>query len=247
MKLHVLGSSSKGNGYLLRAESSGEVLALEAGVRLSAVKREFNFNISSISGLLVTHRHGDHAGYIREFANAGIPVYTAADTIRHAELEGVHCVNEIQPMKPFNIGTFQVIAFDVLHDVPCLGFLIRHSECGTVLFATDTRYLKNRFGGLNNILIECNYRLDILDANTQAGFVSPVRRDRTIRSHMSYKTCLETLQANDLSAVNNIVLIHLSPDNSHASEFVSGIYGATGKNVIAAAKGLVIDFDKTPY
>jgi hypothetical protein len=64
---------------------------------------------------------------------------------------------------------------------------------------------------------------------------------------MSYDTCKETLLANDLSAVNNIVLIHLSDLNSNATEFQSGIAEATGKTVHVASKGMEIDFNKIPF
>lgn len=247
MKLHVLGSSSSGNAYLLRSETTGAVLAIEAGVRFSCIKKALGFDISNIKGLVATHRHGDHTGCIKGYIDAGIPTYVIEDVISHRKLEGCYNVHEVKLRRPFHVGAFSIIAFEVMHDVPCVGFLIKHEECGTVLFATDTYYLTNRFSGLNNILIECNYRLDILNANTDAGIISPVRRSRTIKSHMSYETCLETLQANDLSEVNNIMLIHLSPDNSHASEFVRGIHAATGKTVLAASKGMIIDFNKTPY
>lgn len=247
MKLYVLGSSSSGNCYLLRSETAGEVLAIEAGVRFKQVKQTLKFDIASIKALLATHRHADHTGHIKDFIAAGIPTYTIPDVIEHRRLEQYHNIHPIYSKKTFKAGSFSIIHFDVIHDVPCVGFLIRHPECGTVLFATDTCYLCNKFSGLNNILIECNYRLDVLNRNTEAGIISPVRRSRTIKSHMSYDTCLETLQANDLSHVNNILLIHLSADNSHAAEFTSGIHTATGKNVLAATKGMVIEFNKTPY
>jgi hypothetical protein len=124
---------------------------------------------------------------------------------------------------------------------------ITHAETGNVLFATDTYYLAYTFKGLNNILIECNYRQDILDENYQAGRVPKAQRDRTIESHMSFDTCRETLQANDLRAVNNIVLMHLSDGNSNAAEFWTGIADTTNKQVYVANKGMVLSFNKTPF
>jgi phosphoribosyl 1,2-cyclic phosphodiesterase len=89
--------------------------------------------------------------------------------------------------------------------------------------------------------------MDILEENTQNGRVSATQRNRTLQSHMSYDTCLETLRANDLSKVNNIVLIHLSNGNSHAQEFKDGIQKATGKNVHIAESGLELLLNKTPF
>jgi hypothetical protein len=68
-----------------------------------------------------------------------------------------------------------------------------------------------------------------------------------MKSHCSFDTCRETLLANDLSKVNNIVLIHLSDGNANASEFKQGIIDATGKTVHIAEKGMTINFNKSPF
>jgi len=64
---------------------------------------------------------------------------------------------------------------------------------------------------------------------------------------MSFATCKEALLANNLSGVNNIVLIHLSDGNSNAREFQRDIHNATGKTVHVADKGMTIFFNKTPF
>jgi phosphoribosyl 1,2-cyclic phosphodiesterase len=146
------------------------------------------------------------------------------------------------------IGNFTVIPFDVKHDAAePLGFLIKHEETGLVLFATDTYFVPYNFPGLNNILIEANYRMDLLEANIKAGKIPAALRDRTLQSHMSLATCLEALQANDLSKVNNIVLIHLSDGNSNADEFRQEVHRATGKTVHVADKGMKIKLSITPF
>jgi len=249
MKLHVLGSSSSGNCYLLQSETTGEVLAIEAGVKFSEVKKALNFDVSHIVGILVSHEHGDHAGQLVRFAHGTMAcIYMSDGTAKAKKMERYAWTRTLFPMMKVQIGSFQVMPFDVQHDAAePMGFLIKHEECGVAVFATDTYYLKYRFDGVSNWMLECNYRQDILDRNTSMGLITPARRDRTIKSHMSYETCLETLQANDLSKVNNIVLLHLSSDNSNAAEFVRGIEEATGKHVVAARKGLAMDFNKTPY
>lgn len=148
----------------------------------------------------------------------------------------------------FKLGSFTILPFDVKHDAAePLGFLIYHPEAGNILFATDTYYIPYTFEGLNQILIECNYRQDILEANIAKGKLPRALRDRTLESHMSFHTCLEALQANDLSKVNNIVLIHLSDENSNEIEFKRDIHEQTGKNVHIAQKGLTINFNKQPF
>lgn len=248
MKLRVLGSSSSGNCYLLQSETTGEVLALEAGIRFDRVKHALDFDIGRIVGCCITHEHGDHAKYARDFLQAYIPVYMSVGTCQALSLQRYQHLYTLKPMQQQRAGSFLVMPFPVQHDATePFGWLINHPECGNVLFATDTYYLRYRFSGLSNILIECNYRLDILRENMRAGRIDHKRYERTVKSHMSYGTCRSTLLANDLSKVNNIILIHLSADNSNAADFVQGIREATGKNVVAATPGLDINFNKTPF
>lgn len=248
MELRVLGSSSRGNGYLLRAEKTGEVLAIEAGVKLSEVKKALDFNVKSIVGCIISHEHGDHAGQLVRYLHANIDCYMSHGTAEAVGWEGAWGLHTLRPMERRQIGSFEVMPFPVQHDAKePFGWLIKHEECGVVLFATDTYYLKYRFDGLSNWLIECNYMQEVLERNYEAGLIAPSRRDRVLKSHLSYETLQETLAANDLSKTNNIVLLHLSDDNSDEAAMVNGIAAATGKNVVAAKKGLVVELNKTPY
>jgi phosphoribosyl 1,2-cyclic phosphodiesterase len=246
MQLKVLGSSSHGNSYLL--ENDREALILEAGVKFAEVKRSLNYNITKVVGCLITHEHKDHAGHINEVLGACIPVWASEGTIKNTSIKGDRLPLYCESGSLFKLGGFRIIPFETKHDcAEPLGFFINHEETGNVLFATDTYYLPCTFGGLNNVLIECNYRLDILERNIAAGLIPSAVRNRTIQSHFSYEHCLQALQANDISAVNNIVLIHLSDGNSDAKAFQEGIKDATGKRVHIAEPGLEINFNKTPF
>jgi uncharacterized surface protein with fasciclin (FAS1) repeats len=64
---------------------------------------------------------------------------------------------------------------------------------------------------------------------------------------MSLDTCKRTLKANDLSQVNNIVLIHLSDGNSDAARFKREVQEVTGKTVWIADAGMEIPFNRTPF
>lgn len=246
MELIVLGSSSAGNCYVLQNDT--EALIIECGVSLLSVKKAVDYNVSKIVGALVTHEHGDHASYVNVFLQNRIPVYLSSGTMSKMTIKGTFLPLLLEAKNRVKIGNFTVIPFDAEHDAEePFGFLINHPETGNVLFATDTFYLKYKFDGLNNILIECNYRTDILQKNILAGRVPDLLLSRTLKSHMSYDTCIRTLKANDLSRVNNIVLIHLSDGNSNAQEFKTGVENETGKTVFIAEKGMKIPFNKTPF
>lgn len=245
MELKVLGSSSKGNSYIL--ENSTEALVIECGVPLSEVKKAVGFNIRKIVGAIISHEHGDHSAYYKEFLNARIPVYCSTGTFNILKTE------RQSPFLIYNgitakLGGFTILPFDVKHDcAEPFGFVIKHEETGNILFVTDSYFVPYTFANLNNIIIEANYSKDILQRNIDAGRIPPTHANRLLESHMSLETCLEALQANDLRKVNNIVLIHLSDGNSNADEFREAVSKATAKTVTIADKGVIIKFNKTPF
>lgn len=56
MKIQCLGSSSSGNGYILKS-NNGEVLILEAGLKFREYKEALNFDIKSVRACVVSHAH----------------------------------------------------------------------------------------------------------------------------------------------------------------------------------------------
>lgn len=113
MILTVLGSSSKGNCYLL--EYKGEILILDAGVSFKEVQKALNFKLDKVIGVLVTHEHMDHLKYAADFANNGIDVYASAGTFEKLNLCG-HRFKKIGALEQFLISNFTILPFDVQHD-----------------------------------------------------------------------------------------------------------------------------------
>ena len=244
MKLHILGSSSSGNSYILQGETC--TLLIEAGMPLKEVKKELNFDLSNIAGILISHRHGDHFKYVKDFIKAGVIVCASVDTLNACKFHS-HNFRVLQAKQKYNIGSFIVMPFEVKHDVECFGFLLNHPEMGLTLFCTDTMYLPYKFPGLNNLILEANYSEDIINERIANGDNTQLLKNISITNHMSFNTCKEILRVNDLKDVINIVLIHLSDGNSDAKLFKSEIEVLTCKQVHIAEPGLVIDFNKEAF
>ena len=244
MKLKTISTGSIGNGYIL--ETDTEALLIECGVKFSEIKKAIDFNFSKIVGCIVTHEHGDHAKYINDYMKNGVKIYATKGTFAKTVFSVKnHNQIEISTSKPFQVGNFKIIAFDINHDAAePVGFLIYHPECGTTLYLTDTSYSNYIFNGLNNLIIESNYSDEILEKKL---YGNTFLRDRIIGSHLSLETLIEMLSRNDLSKVNNIVLIHLSDSNSNAVEFKNAVRKATNCNVTVADANQTIPFDKTPF
>jgi phosphoribosyl 1,2-cyclic phosphodiesterase len=185
--------------------------------------------------------------YAADVLNAGIVVYTSAGTMEKLDIGWRNSV-QVKAKQSIMVGEFQVMPFGVKHDAAePLGFLINHPETGNVLFLTDTLYAPFRFRNLNQVIIEANFCERIIDRRMREEG-NKFHRDRVVQSHMSIETCKQVLAANDLSQVNNIVLIHLSDRNSHEDRFRTEVQQLTGKTVHVASKGMTIEnFNLTPF
>lgn len=242
MKLRCLGSSSSGNCYILSNEN--EAIILEAGVKFSAIKKALNFDLSKIKGVVISHLHGDHSLSVKDFIYSGIPVLADESVFSHY---GVSPSIIAKHQQSYKFGGFSVKPFSVEHDVPTFGFLLNHEEMGKTVFMTDTGTIDYTFKGLSNIMVEANFCDDIMYRNVMNGAIHPVHEERVKRSHLSIQRCEEWLSYMDLSNVNNIVLLHLSSQNSDAISFQERIKTRFAKNVHVARKGLNIPFDKHPF
>ena len=229
MELKVLGSSSNGNCYIL--DNGKEALILEAGVRFQEVKKALGYNLRKVVGCLITHRHNDHAKYIKAMVDNGFHTLALADVWENKGVWGSRSV-AIVPKHGYKLGQFKVLPFNACHDVPCVGYLIEHPECLSL------------FPRLNHILIECNYSMPKLIEAVNAGITPKSQIDRLPNSHMELQTCKSVLSELDLANVYNIVLLHLSDHNSDRLKFVSEIERQTGKAVYAATPNMDIDITK---
>lgn len=243
MELECLGSSSAGNCYLLKAKD--ETLILECGVPFAEVKKALGWTLRAVAGCLVSHEHKDHSRSIADCMRCGIQVLAPEDAFKGIRNRAF--ARPIEPMRGYKIGGFKAFALPMSHDVPCLGYVIEHEEMGKTLFATDTMMLEHRVAGLSHIMVEANYSDDILQANMDSGAVPHTLRDRLMRTHMELRTAAAFVKSQDLSHANEIVLLHLSSQNSDPERFRAEIARASGKPVHIAAKGLKIDFSKQPY
>lgn len=234
MSIKVLASGSAGNCYLLETEK--EILILECGIRYKDILKGLNFDLSKVVGCLVSHEHKDHCKVVDEIMNASIDVYMSGGTKEGIDFKSsaTHRINIVKHGKRYKIGGFDVVPFNVEHDVSePLGFLLQHKELGRILFATDTYYLRNTFINVDHILIECNYSEDILEE-------IPPYRARVLKSHMSLETLKETLKTWELSRTKDITLIHISEGNGEPKRFRKEIEELTGIKTYVAMPGLEI-------
>lgn len=223
MKLKVLGSGSSGNCYIL--ESEAEALIIESGLPFIKVKKALDFNVRKIVGVICSHSHKDHSGFISEYEKAGIPVFKPYES----EMERQVCT----------YGGFIVKSFPLVHDIACYGFYAAEPSMGSLIYASDTEYVKWRFKNANHILVEANYAKEFL-CDVDAG---SAKRDHVLTGHMEIETTCEFLKANNNPTLRNVVLCHLSRSNADAEQFKAKAQKVVNCSVYVADEGLEVDLD----
>lgn len=245
MLLRCCGSGSSGNSYALIADN-GEILAIEAGCKFLDFKKMIDWKISNVVGCIVSHEHGDHARYIKDFMKAGIPVCTAFETQTALETITGERTIAIPPRTARQIGSFTVTPFNVPHDteIECYGYLIKHEEMGQLLFLTDLEYCKYNFSKLNieHIMVEANYDMQFVDRDEP-------NYEHRLRGHMSLDTALKFISTNDNPALRNVVLLHLSDKNADSEQFLHKIKETVkyGADCYIAEKRLEVDLNLCPF
>lgn len=247
MKLHVISSSSAGNCYVLESEASA--LVIECGASPETMFARTGIDARKFVGAIVTHEHGDHAAHIGKYADRAIDVYTSRGTLAACHIDKAHRAHALRPMQSAMVGDFVVRAFDVKHDAAePFGYIIEHEECGKILFATDTHFIRYNFKSLrlNHILIEANYSQEELDENIARGTINPAQAARVRTSHLSIGAACDMVKANETAELSTVVLLHLSNANSFADAFAAQMRKtARFARVFVADKGLIVALNKS--
>src|SRR5512139_2560838 len=120
LRFASLGSGSEGNALVVQAGRT-KVL-MDCGFNLSgSVARLARLGLAphDLSGIVVTHEHGDHiAGVARLARKYSLPVWLTHGTLRtqFKTLGGLPNVTEINPHDSFHIGEVLVQPYLVPHD-----------------------------------------------------------------------------------------------------------------------------------
>ena len=211
MRLTCYASGSTGNLYSLTDGTTS--LLIEAGLPLKEMQRLTGHTLSTFDDCYISHRHNDHCAGYSDLLSRGVCVVFGGDLTQGFDIA----------------GTVEVRAFEVKHTVPNHGFIFKsHRDGESCVFMTDLSYSPARFDFSPTIFaIECNYADDLIPSDC-------AREDSIFGAHMSLKTCIEALKANDLSRTREIWLLHLSSAHSDEARFVREVQEATGIPTFAA-------------
>lgn len=244
MLVKTTATGSKGNNYALI--SGEEILLLECGVPAKEMLKTIDYQTSKVVGCLLSHEHGDHAKYIKQYMQYGVKVYGSDEVQSNIELIYGEKIEGIKRMNRKKLGSFSVIPFRVPHgETECDGWLIDSPE-GKLLFITDAEYCPYDFSkmNINYGLIECNYSMDNISFEHDE-----VKNRRVVQTHMEVQTCKRLIQSINSESIRSIGLIHLSAENGNPQRFRDEIRSVVDSdvNVWIAEKGTEKEFRLMPF
>ncbi|MFT8610553.1 MAG: MBL fold metallo-hydrolase [Liquorilactobacillus nagelii] len=239
IEVKVFGSGSSGNCYLL--DNGIDQLMIETGLPFKKVAPRMNFNFERLRSILISHEHNDHSKYLKQFLERTMASsFMSEGTFNRlfkseSDYENYGQCKFIKNRNKYQIGSFTVQPFDVEHDAAePLGFLII-SGTDRLLYATDTYYVKYHFKNVTQMLVEMNYSVDVLREEIADGIeLAAILKNRLYTSHFEMKTSLEFIKANISDKLQQIILIHLSGNNSYPDLFKRKTQELTGIPVYLA-------------
>lgn len=243
MKIECLGSSSKGNCYIVELES-GDVIILDAGVPYSLIKKALGYRRTKVLGVLLTHEHGDHSRAVKAMLDDGLKIYTSEGTAKALGIEDKpRVLKAVAGRKIVLKENVHAMALNAVHpaEEPFLFTLSDRSTKENLVFLTDTAYVEYAFNGFSYYLIECNYVSSIAKDKRKHGTYS------MSEGHMSLTSTLQLLESSDLSKARQIILLHLSDSNSDSNLMIQEVYEATGVATDVADEGKLWVFEPFPF
>lgn len=229
MTFTSLASSSRGNCYVV---SDGQTsILLECGIPFRRLKKGLGFDLSGISGCLISHEHKDHSRCAMDLIRAGVEVFASEGTADALECE---LISPVEDGVQFDLGSLVVRPFAVYHDAAePLGYLVGSRRDGERLaFATDTVNLGLRFPGVSLLALEANFDRDIL---ARCERMPEKVRERVVRTHMEIGTLCRYLKTLDLSRCRCVYLLHLSRAASHEGRFLERVRAVVPRGVQVVA------------
>jgi phosphoribosyl 1,2-cyclic phosphodiesterase len=118
LKFASLGSGSSGNATIVAVDDCAVLIDCGFSVKETEARlTRLDFDPKNISGILLTHEHGDHAKGVRALSRKyRIPVYTSKGTAIEADLLKLDYLQLVVPEHVFQVGALCIKSVTVPHD-----------------------------------------------------------------------------------------------------------------------------------
>ena len=222
LRFASLASGSGGN--CLVVEAAGSRVLVDCGLKLTETERRLErlgVAPGAITGILVTHEHGDHACGVFDYAAAhNVTVYLTYGTLRAMReegkvTEGVRVV-VVDGRQSFAVADLQVHPFTVPHDSrEPVQYVVSDgaSRLGVLTdIGTPTAHVAACLGGCDALVLECNHDLDMLWAGGYPKWLK--QRIAGPFGHLHNGDSERLLAMLDRSRLKHVIAAHLSQQNN---------------------------------
>ena len=232
MRFASIGSGSEGNGLLVESGTTRVLIDCGFGVREAAVRlARLGVEPESITAILVTHEHNDHAGGVPAFAaKHGIAVWVTFGTLQVIgdRFEGMDRVYGFDSHDTFAIGDLEVRPFPVPHDAREPVQFVVGDGAHRVGVLTDigrsTPYVEASLSGCDGLVLECNHDIEMLAFSDYPYALK--QRIAGRYGHLHNEGAAELLAALDNSHLKHIIAAHLSQQNNTPDKARRALAGA---------------------
>jgi phosphoribosyl 1,2-cyclic phosphodiesterase len=234
MRFASLGSGSEGNALLVSVGKTQVLMDCGFGLQ-DTISRLARLGVSpdQLSGIVVTHEHGDHIGGVARLARKfNLSVWLTHGTLRStpkafANIEQVH---EIDPHQVFFIGDMHVTPYLVPHDAAEPVQFVFSDGARRLGVLTDTGgstpHIEQMLSGCHALVLECNHDSDMLMNGDYP--VSLKQRVGGRFGHLNNRESADLLAKLDVSVLQHLVAAHLSRKNNTPELAVRALSGAVG-------------------
>lgn len=231
MRFASLGSGSEGNALLVAARQT--LVLMDCGFGLQdTITRLARMDVSAeqLSGIVVTHEHGDHVGGVARLARKfNLPVWLTHGTLRSQPkaFSGISHLHEIDPHRPFSIGDMEIQPYPVPHDAAEPVQFVFGDGARRLGVLTDvgcsTPHIEATLSGCDALVLECNHDSEMLLKGDYP--YSLKQRVGGRFGHLSNRESASILTRLDTGRLQHLIAAHLSRKNNTAELAVQALSG----------------------
>jgi len=229
MRFASLGSGSAGNSLVVEerspaTKSTRVLLDCGFGLRETIMRLErLTLEPESISGILITHEHDDHAkGAFKFAAKYSTPIWLTHGTLKMCEryipnnMTTNLKINVIDSHQVFAIGALQITPYPVPHDArepTQFTFTNGQHKLGVLTDAgSSTPYIEAILSVCDALVLEYNHDIEMLDNGPYAWSLK--KRIGSRLGHLDNASSAQLLANLDNTKLQHIVAAHLSAKNN---------------------------------
>jgi phosphoribosyl 1,2-cyclic phosphodiesterase len=220
VRFSCLGSGSEGNGLLVEVGATRVLVDCGFGIR-DTVGRLGRLGVApeTISAIVVTHEHSDHAGGVAAFATRyATPVWLTFGTLSAVadRMDPLAQVYGFDSHETFAIGDVQVRPFPVPHDArEPVQFVFSDGRCRLGLLTdigVSTAHVEATLSGCDALVLECNHDIDML---ANGDYPYPLKQRIAGKfGHLDNAAAAGLLSRLNNSNLKHVFAAHLSQHNN---------------------------------